>query len=28
MVIISLRTTYTNQDGKLLCRVTNAFIRR
>lgn len=28
MVIISLRTTYSNQAGKLLCRVTNAFIRR
>jgi hypothetical protein len=28
MVIISLRTTYTNQNGKPLCRVTNAFIRR
>lgn len=28
MVIISLRTTYTNQDGRPLCRVINAFIRR
>jgi len=28
MVITSIRTTYTSQQGKLLCRVTNAFIRR
>jgi hypothetical protein len=28
LVITSLRTTYTNQNGKALCRVTNAFIRR
>jgi hypothetical protein len=28
MVIVSIRTTYTNQNGKLLCRVTNAIIRR
>jgi N-terminal half of MaoC dehydratase len=28
MVIIATRTTYTDQNGKLLCRVTNSIIRR
>ena len=28
MVVVSIRTTYTDQNGRLLCRVTNAFIRR
>jgi hypothetical protein len=28
MVIVAIRTTYTNQHGRLLCRVTNSFIRR
>ena len=28
MVIVSIRTTYTTQTGRLLCRVTNSFIRR
>jgi hypothetical protein len=28
MVIVDTRTTYTDQDGKLLCRVTNSIIRR
>ena len=28
MVIIAITTTYTNQQGRLLCRVTNSFIRR
>jgi N-terminal half of MaoC dehydratase len=28
MVIVAIATTYTNQRGRLLCRVTNSFIRR
>jgi hypothetical protein len=28
MIIVDTRTTYTDQDGNLLCRVTNSFIRR
>jgi hypothetical protein len=28
MVIVAIRTTYTTQTGRLLCRVTNSFIRR
>jgi hypothetical protein len=28
MVIVAIRTTFTNQHGRLLCRVTNSFIRR
>jgi hypothetical protein len=28
MVIVAITTTYTNQHGRLLCRVTNSFIRR
>lgn len=28
MVIVTIGTTYTNQHGRLLCRVTNSFIRR
>jgi hypothetical protein len=28
MVIVDTRTTYTDQDGRLLCRVTNSIIRR
>jgi N-terminal half of MaoC dehydratase len=28
MVIIAITTTYTNQHGRPLCRVTNSFIRR
>jgi hypothetical protein len=28
MVIIATRTSFTDQDGKLLCRVTNSIIRR
>ena len=28
MVIVAIATTYTNQHGRLLCRVTNSFIRR
>jgi hypothetical protein len=28
MVIVAIRTTYANQHGRLLCRVTNSFIRR
>jgi hypothetical protein len=28
MVIVAITTTYTNQRGRLLCRVTNSFIRR
>jgi hypothetical protein len=28
MVIVVIRTTYTTQTGRLLCRVTNSFIRR
>ena len=28
MVIVTISTTYTNQHGRLLCRVTNSFIRR
>lgn len=28
MVIVAIRTTYTAQTGRLLCRVTNSFIRR
>ena len=28
MVIIAITTTYTNQHGRALCRVTNSFIRR
>jgi hypothetical protein len=28
MVIVAITTTYTNQQGRLLCRVTNSFIRR
>jgi hypothetical protein len=28
MVIVAIRTTYTTQHGRLLCSVTNSFIRR
>jgi len=28
MVIVAIRTSYTTQHGRLLCRVTNSFIRR
>lgn len=28
MVIVAITTTYANQHGRLLCRVTNSFIRR
>ena len=28
MVIVAIATAYTNQHGRLLCRVTNSFIRR
>jgi hypothetical protein len=28
MVIVAIATTYTDQHGRLLCRVTNSFIRR
>lgn len=28
LVIVTIRTTYSNQHGRLLCRVTNSFIRR
>jgi hypothetical protein len=28
MVIVAITTTYSNQHGRLLCRVTNSFIRR
>lgn len=28
MVIVAIATTYANQHGRLLCRVTNSFIRR
>jgi hypothetical protein len=28
MVIVATQTTYTNHDGRLLCRVTNSIIRR
>lgn len=28
MVIVAIRTTYTNQHGRLLCHVTNSIIRR
>ena len=28
MVIVTISTTYTTQHGRLLCRVTNSFIRR
>jgi hypothetical protein len=28
MVVVAIRTTYSDQHGRLLCRVTNSFIRR